>query len=330
MIHVNHLYKKYGSKTVVSDISLQIKKGEILGFIGPNGAGKSTTIKMLAGVLPVYAGSIQINGTDIVSDSRQAKKLIGYLPENAPLPPNMSVLEFLKYTAMMHGISGFHARKEAVAKAVERCALQEVLGEEIENLSKGFKRRVCLAQAIIHEPPVLLLDEPTDGLDPNQKREIRNLIQQLRQDTAVIISTHILEEIQSVCTHVMLLAEGKKVFHGTSEKFRKIAQTMTCTAFRIEPDRLSDTLKLMRDKFPGSGRFDGQDFVIPENHPDLDRIREQLSPVTICENEVDAAPDDVFASLTLGVAGQTPEPDTIVAGMMMPPTEEIIKGDDDD
>lgn len=326
MIHVEHLYKKYGSATVVSDISLNLKTGDILGFIGPNGAGKSTTIKMLAGVLPVYSGTVQINGTDIMSNPRKAKQSIGYLPENAPLPPNMSVLEFLKYVAMMHGISGFSARKKAVAKAVERCALQSVLGEEIENLSKGFKRRVCLAQAIIHEPPVLLLDEPTDGLDPNQKREIRNLIQLLRQDTAVIISTHILEEIQSVCTQVMLLAEGEKVFHGTAEEFRQIAQKMSCTAFRIKPDQLSETLLLMRDKFPGSGRFDGQNFVIPENHPNLAEISSWLEPVTEQRSEVAATPDDVFASLTLGVSES--EPGAVVTGMMMPPQPE--KEDDDD
>ena len=134
IIEVYDLYKKYGSKTVVSNVSLDLDKGEILGFIGPNGAGKSTTIKMIAGVLPVYKGKIRIDGVDITSDPRRAKKLIGYLPENAPLPPNMSVEEFLKYAATMHGM-GFHARKKAVQKAVERCALQSVLGEEIESLS---------------------------------------------------------------------------------------------------------------------------------------------------------------------------------------------------
>lgn len=329
MIHVNNLYKKYGSKTVVADISLHLKTGDILGFIGPNGAGKSTTIKMLAGVLPVYAGSIQINGTDIVSDPRKAKKLIGYLPENAPLPPNMSVLEFLKYAAMMHGISGFHARKEAVDKAVERCALQSVLGEEIENLSKGFKRRVCLAQAIIHEPPVLLLDEPTDGLDPNQKREIRNLIQQLRQDTAIIISTHILEEIQSVCTHVMLLADGKQVYRGSTGDFQEIAEDTPCISFCIKPDQLNETIRLMREEFPGSGRFDGKNFVIPENHPDLAEIRKKLEPATICEDEVDATPDDVFASLTQGcIAPSCTQPSFRAMGVPSPPL--IMKEDDDD
>lgn len=153
-----------------------------------------------------------------MQEPRQAKKLIGYLPENAPLPPDMTVLGFLKYAASMHGLGG-QAKKTAVENALERCSLQNVANEEIEALSKGYKRRVCLAQAILHDPPVLMMDEPTDGLDPNQKREIRNLIQLLRRDTAIIISTHILEEIRSVCSRVLLLAQGRMVFDGSTGAF---------------------------------------------------------------------------------------------------------------
>lgn len=326
IIEVYDLYKKYGSKTVVSNVSLALDKGEILGFIGPNGAGKSTTIKMIAGVLPVYKGQIRIDGVDITSDPRRAKKLIGYLPENAPLPPNMSVEEFLKYAATMHGM-GFHARKKAVQKAVERCALQSVLGEEIETLSKGFKRRVCLAQAIIHEPPVLLLDEPTDGLDPNQKREIRNLIQQLRQNTAIIISTHILEEIRSICSRVILLADGKLMYNGTADDFRKIALRTPCISFRIKPEMLNESIRFMREDFPGSGRFDGENFVIPANHPDLAEIEKTLEPMAEQKCEVEATPDDVFASLTQECFGLLPLPrHSRTLGMPLMPEME----DDDD
>lgn len=307
MISARHLYKKYGKRTVVSDVTLHVKKGEVLGFIGPNGAGKSTTIKILSGVLPVYDGAVEIGGFDLTEQPQKAKSLVGYLPENAPLPPNMTVRAFLDYVAAMRGIRGAE-RANAIAGAVSRCALTEVLNEEIESLSKGYKRRVCFAQAIIHDPAVLMMDEPTDGLDPNQKREIRNLIQLLRRDTAVIISTHILEEVRSVCSRVLLLAGGKTVFDGPTEEFTALERAASGCAFEFERNVLPEVAALMRSHFPGVGRLDGNRFIVPAGHREMDGIRKLLSDNGICvlaEQEVPATLDDVFAALTASAAEQT-------------------------
>ena len=217
MIEVTGLSKNYGTRYVVDDLSFHVKTGDVLGFIGPNGAGKSTAMKMLAGILPVYSGTVRIGSYDVEKSPREARAMLGFLPENAPLYSNMSVQAFLNYAACMRGIMGKKERNEKIAKAVERCALQDVLHEEIDALSKGYRRRVCLAQAILHEPPALIMDEPTDGLDPNQKREIRSLIGELRSNTAIILSTHILEEVEAVCSRVLLLCAGKRIFEGTRE-----------------------------------------------------------------------------------------------------------------
>ncbi|MBR2425884.1 MAG: ATP-binding cassette domain-containing protein [Lentisphaeria bacterium] len=219
MIEVVGLSKNYGTRNVVDNLSFHVKTGDVLGFIGPNGAGKSTAMKMLAGILPVYSGTVRIGSYDVEKSPREARSMLGFLPENAPLYSNMSVLAFLRYAACMRGIMGRKLRDEKIAKAVERCALQDVLHEEIDALSKGYRRRVCLAQAILHEPPALIMDEPTDGLDPNQKREIRSLIGELRSGTAIILSTHILEEVEAVCSRVLLLCAGKRIFEGSREDF---------------------------------------------------------------------------------------------------------------
>ncbi len=261
-------------------------------------------------MLPVYSGSVRVGGSDMTEDPRKAKAQIGYLPENAPLPPNMTVASFLSYVASMRGCRG-KEKKEAVRNALERCALLSVADEEIESLSKGYKRRVCLAQAILHNPAVLMMDEPTDGLDPNQKREIRNLIQLLRRDTAVIISTHILEEVRSVCSRVLLLAGGKTVFDGATADFIQLEQRAAGCAFEFERNILPDVAALMRTNFPGVGRLDGNAFIVPAEHGELDRIRmlfreHGLSPLS--EKQVPATLDDVFAALTAQNTEQYPVP----------------------
>ena len=225
MIEAEHLSKRYGTRLVVDDLSLRVDVGDVLGFIGPNGAGKTTTMKMLSGVMPPYAGRVRIGGIDIESDPRQAKSLIGFLPENAPLHMTMTVRAFLTYAGRLHGFRGRELGLR-VDRAIERCALEEVDGQEIEALSKGYKRRVCLAQAILHTPKALIMDEPTDGLDPNQKRQIRDLIRTLRQDAAIIISTHILEEVDAVCSRVFLLCKGKTLFDGSKDEFRAKADAL--------------------------------------------------------------------------------------------------------
>ena len=219
MIEAEHLTKRYGDKTAVNDLSFRVERGDVLGFIGPNGAGKTTTMKMICGVLPVYAGRIRICSLDVTEHPRESRSHLGFLPENAPLPPSMSVGSFLRYAAAMHGIAGARERGRRVMLAADRCGLHDVINEEIEALSKGFRRRVCLAQAILHDPDVLIMDEPTDGLDPNQKREIRRLIGEMSEHTAIILSTHILEEVEAVCTRVLLLCAGRSVFSGTREEF---------------------------------------------------------------------------------------------------------------
>lgn len=300
MIQVENLSKKYGDKEVVSNISLQLKTGDVLGFIGSNGAGKSTTIRMISGVLPVYSGKILIDGIDIALSPRNAKKRIGYLPENAPLPPNMTVRAFLKYVAAMRGIS-FFKRKEAIRNAVKSCALEDVLDQEIESLSKGYKRRVCFAQAIIHKPPVLLLDEPTDGLDPNQKREIRNLIQTLSKDTAIIISTHILEEVRSVCSKVLLLSEGRIVFQGTTEMFTAQEKELHSYALTFPREQLYAAAALLTEKFPGSCRLNNGSLIVFEEiakNPDLSAILDQAGIKLLSSTECPTTLDDVFAGMT--------------------------------
>ncbi len=225
MIEAEHLFKRYGTRLVVDDLSLHVNVGDVLGFIGPNGAGKTTTMKMISGVMPPYAGKVRIDGIDIEAEPRLAKARIGFLPENAPLHMTMTVRAFLAYTGRLHGFSGRELARR-VDRAIERCALKEVAGQEIESLSKGYKRRVCLAQSILHDPKALIMDEPTDGLDPNQKRQIRELILSLKEETAVIISTHILEEVDAVCSRVFLLCKGKTLFDGTKDEFRSKADAL--------------------------------------------------------------------------------------------------------
>jgi len=225
MIEAEHLFKRYGTRLVVDDLSLHVNVGDVLGFIGPNGAGKTTTMKMISGVMPPYAGKVRIDGIDIEAEPRLAKSRIGFLPENAPLHMTMTVRAFLAYTGRLHGFSGRELARR-VDRAIDRCALKEAAGQEIESLSKGYKRRVCLAQSILHDPKALIMDEPTDGLDPNQKRQIRELILSLKEETAVIISTHILEEVDAVCSRVFLLCKGKTLFDGAKDEFRAKADAL--------------------------------------------------------------------------------------------------------
>jgi ABC-2 type transport system ATP-binding protein len=214
MIEIKNLTKCFVQHTAVDDLSFSVQPGEVLGFLGPNGAGKSTTMKMLTGFLAPTAGSASILGFDIQKDTLKAQQQIGYLPEGAPCYGDMTVRSFLEFIAEVRGFKGVEKR-ERVAKAVAQVELEVVLEQSIETLSKGFKRRVGLAQAILHDPKVLILDEPTDGLDPNQKHQVRKLIQSLAHDKIVIISTHILEEVSAVCTRAVVIAHGKLLADGT-------------------------------------------------------------------------------------------------------------------
>jgi len=214
MIEAKALTRYFDRLLAVDNISFKVEPGCVLGFLGPNGAGKSTTMKMLTGFLAPSSGSALINGHDIVSDSLQARRQIGYLPEGAPLYGEMTVLEFLDFIARARGFGGAEVRRKALA-AADRLELAGVLQQTIETLSKGFKRRVGLAQAILHDPRVLILDEPTDGLDPNQKHHVRELIRSMSENRIIIVSTHILEEVDALCNRAMIIARGRVVADDT-------------------------------------------------------------------------------------------------------------------
>ena len=210
MIVADGLVKEFGTTRVVDDVSLTVKRGEVLGFLGPNGAGKSTTMKMLTGFLKPTAGRAEIGGHDVASDAMAARRILGYLPEGAPLYPDMTPWSLLHFCAEVRGIGG-KARRTKVEEAVERTNLEGVVAQPIDTLSKGFKRRVGLAQALLHDPDVLILDEPTDGLDPNQKHEVRELICEIAADKAIVVSTHILEEVEAICSRAVIIAAGRVI-----------------------------------------------------------------------------------------------------------------------
>lgn len=214
MIEVQALTRRYGFFTAVDHLSFNVTAGEVLGFLGPNGAGKSTSMKMLTGFLAPSSGTAIINGHDIRSERIAVQRLIGYLPEGAPLYGEMTVTQMLKFAGQIRGMNGAECQR-AVDQAIERLNLQKVRHQPTDTLSKGFKRRVGLALAILHNPKVLVMDEPTDGLDPNQKHEVRNLIQEMAADRTIIVSTHILEEVEAVCSRAIIIAGGKLVADDT-------------------------------------------------------------------------------------------------------------------
>ncbi|MBC8325699.1 MAG: ATP-binding cassette domain-containing protein [Verrucomicrobia subdivision 3 bacterium] len=220
MIKVKNLRKTFGANVAVDSISFNVKQGEVLGFLGPNGAGKSTTMRMITGYLVPDEGSVTVGEFDIVESPASAKSLIGYLPENAPSYPDMTVQAFLRFTAEIRALTGM-ARDKAVDGAIDTCSLQPVRHQSIDTLSKGFRHRTCLAQSLLHEPEVLVLDEPTDGLDPNQKREARQLIKRLGETKAVIFSTHILEEVDAACSRAIIINNGGIVANGTPDELKQ-------------------------------------------------------------------------------------------------------------
>lgn len=214
LIEAEHLTRYYGKQCAVNDVSFSLAKGQVLGFLGPNGAGKTTTMQMLCGNLAPSAGQIKINGIDLLDHPKAAKRYLGYLPDTPPLYKDLTVQEFLLYCAALHGISK-RARLILINRAKERCGLSDVADRLIANLSKGFQQRIGIAQAILHNPEVIILDEPTVGLDPLQIREIRALIRELGQDHGIILSTHILTEVQESCSHVQIIHQGHLILHET-------------------------------------------------------------------------------------------------------------------
>lgn len=214
MIQVQDLRKVFGTKVAVDGVSFSVEKGEVLGFLGPNGAGKSTTMRMVTGYFEPTAGTISVGGVDMLTDPEQAKKFLGYLPENAPLYSDMTVASFLSFCAEIRGLTG-SARSKALDRVLDLCFLDSVRNQSVDTLSKGYRHRTCFAQSIIHDPEVLILDEPTDGLDPNQKHEVRGMIKRMGETKAIIFSTHILEEVEAACSRAIIIDRGRVVADGT-------------------------------------------------------------------------------------------------------------------
>ena len=221
MISVINITKKFDEFTAVDNLSMEVKKGEVLGFLGPNGAGKSTTMKMITGFIKPTNGLIKVKGMDVETNPIDCKKLIGYLPEGAPLYGDMTQLNMLKFVAFIRGMNSKEFKK-ALDSVVVKTEITDVINQPIDTLSKGYKRRVGLAQALIHDPEILILDEPTDGLDPNQKHHVRNLINEMGKEKAIIISTHILEEVDAVCSRACIIAKGKKLIDKKPSDLKKV------------------------------------------------------------------------------------------------------------
>lgn len=232
MLEICNLDRWFGPIHAVRGISLSVGRGEVLGFLGPNGAGKSTTMRMITGFLPPSGGTAKVNGCDVTVDPIGVKRQIGYLPENAPVYGDLTVLHFLEFIARIRGYRGAAARSR-IESAIDQCRLQKVVHQSIDTLSKGFRQRVCFAQAILHDPPLLIMDEPTDGLDPNQKHIVRQMIRAMSPDKAIVISTHILEEVEEICTRAIIIANGSIVANGTPAELKARSSQHGAVAFTL-------------------------------------------------------------------------------------------------
>jgi ABC-2 type transport system ATP-binding protein len=305
MIEAKFLCKSYGAFKAVDDLSFTVEAGQVLGFLGPNGAGKSTTMKMLTGFLIPTSGTASINGIDVVEDSVSARKSIGYLPEGAPSYGEMTVQQFLTFIARARLIDRGDVQ-DSVERVIQKLNLSGVKHQAIETLSKGFKRRVGLAQAIIHDPQILILDEPTDGLDPNQKREVRNLIRDMAKDKIIIISTHILEEVEAVCNRVMIIAQGKLLADASPQELIKRSRYHNAVSLVVESaekvaSALSELPQVAKAElsegeltlFPtgDEGLFEAVTAAIAENHWQVSALRLEAGRL-----------DEVFHSITRGGA----------------------------
>lgn len=235
MIMADKLVKDFGAKRAVDTVSLTVNRGEVLGFLGPNGAGKSTTMKMLTGFLKPTSGAAQICGHDVATAPLAARRALGYLPEGAPLYPDMTPWGLLKFCAETRGVPASE-RKSRITDAIGRTNLESVVTQPIDTLSKGFKRRVGLAQALLHDPDVLILDEPTDGLDPNQKHEVRELIREIAPHKAIVISTHILEEVEAICSRAVIIAAGKVIADGSPAQLAERSALFNAVAIIVAKD----------------------------------------------------------------------------------------------
>jgi len=308
MINVENLTKIFGTKRAVDGVSFTVARGEVLGFLGPNGAGKSTTMRMLTGFLPPTGGKVTVGGFDITENPIPAKKLLGYLPESAPAYTDMTVHGFLDFAAEIRGLRG-DAKKAAISRVVELCFLNTVLHQNVDTLSKGYRHRTCFAQSIIHDPQILVLDEPTDGLDPNQKHEIRQLIRKMGETKAIIFSTHILEEVDAVCSRAIIIDRGAIVANGTPAELRRKSEWAGAVTLRIQgvaAGAVQEKLNQLRSAKKISTATDGNRVtvtVFPRMAGDGDLTREVIAatsgwPVEELRTE-EGRLDEVFRSITM-------------------------------
>ena len=307
MIKVEALSKEFGYFKAVDAVSFEVPKGQILGFLGPNGAGKSTTMKMLTGFIAPTSGTATVSGHDIVADSLAVKRMIGCLPESAPSYGEMTVVEFLTFIAEMRDLKG-EKGKQAAEKMRDICFLSGVWHQPIETLSKGYKQRVGFAQALIHDPPVLILDEPTDGLDPNQKHEVRELIKRMGQDKTIILSTHILEEVEAICERVIIIANGKMVSDATPEDLlqkARVHNAVTIDFVSPPPSTAIEVLKGVNGVLDVEDAPDGKGYRCYANQGRniIDNIAKEINDngwrVKKMQQEQGKL-DEVFRKVTLG------------------------------
>jgi ABC-2 type transport system ATP-binding protein len=312
MVRLTRLVKRFGPVTAVDDVSFAVGRGEVLGFLGPNAAGKSTTMRMVTGFIPPTSGTASVMGHDVLAEPLAAKQALGYLPEGAPAYGDMTVVAFLRFIAAMRGLPRA-TRRRAVDSAIERATLTEVALQPIETLSKGFKRRVGIAQAILHDPPVLVLDEPTDGLDPNQKHEMRRLITGMAADKAIIISTHILEEVEAVCTRVVVIARGRLVADAKPLELKRRSgrhNAVRITTGAGQVPRVQDLARrvagVQEVRVLGPLNGAGTVLVVPEAGSDIaPRVTAALHAAQVEVDELVVEQghlDDVFRELTTGAA----------------------------
>ncbi len=308
MIKVENLTKIFGAKRAVDGVSFSVERGEVLGFLGPNGAGKSTTMRMLTGFLPPSSGTVTVGGFDMAERPIPAKKLLGYLPESAPAYTDMTVCGFLNFAAEIRGLRG-DAKKTAINRVVELCFLDSVLHQNVDTLSKGYRHRTCFAQSIIHDPDILVLDEPTDGLDPNQKHEIRQLIRKMGEKKAIIFSTHILEEVDAACTRAIIIDRGRIVANGTPEELRRKSEWAGAVTLRVHglsAEAVQEKLKQLHGAKKVMAKADGSRVMVtvfPRMAGDGDLTREvitatngwQVSELRTEEGRL----DEVFYNITM-------------------------------
>src|SRR3954470_18586601 len=248
MIKVENLTKTFGPKVAVNHVTFSVERGEVLGFLGPNGAGKSTSMRMITGFIPPTEGKITVGGFNMLENPIPAKALIGYLPENAPAYSDMTVYGFLNFTAELRGLKG-EEKKKSVNRVVETCFLEQVLHQSVDTLSKGYRHRTCFAQSIIHDPDILVLDEPTDGLDPNQKHEVRTLIRRMGEKKAIVFSTHILEEVEAACTRAIIIDRGQIVANGTPSELKHKSDVAGAVLIRVRGVNMGE----LKDRLNQSG-----------------------------------------------------------------------------